>query len=116
MGIYEFIGERIRALRDERRLSQDALAKEIGVSTNTISRWETATYKPSIEDLQKVADFFNVRLSSLLPADEEQGEPAHIQALLSVTGDLHEEDVQELIEFAEWRRARRLLGEKKKRR
>lgn len=114
MSIYEFVGEQIRSLRESRRMSQDALAKAVGVSTNTISRWETAAYKPSVEDLQKVARYFSVKLSALLPAEEGQEEPAHIQALLSATGDLHPDDVEELIDFAEVRRARRRLGEKKK--
>src|SRR5262245_55671999 len=103
MDIYTFIGTRIRELRDERRLSQDALAKQLGVSTNTISRWETATYKPSIGELQKLADFFQVKLSSLLPPEDE--EAATHKALLSATGDLPDEDIQELISYAEFRRA-----------
>ena len=36
MDIYEHIGSEIRRLREESRLSQEALAKEIGVSTNTV--------------------------------------------------------------------------------
>jgi transcriptional regulator with XRE-family HTH domain len=114
MDIYEFIGTRIRELRDERRLSQDALAKQLGVSTNTISRWETATYKPSVADLQKITDFFKVKLSSLLPPEEVE-EPTH-KALLSATGDLPQEDIEELISYAEFRRARRRLEEAKKQR
>lgn len=111
MDIYEHIGSEIRRLREEARLSQEALAKEIGVSTNTVSRWETATYKLSLKELQKLADFFHVRLSSLLPPEEN--EPVH-KALLSATGDLPEEDIQELIEYAEFRRARHLLQKGKK--
>ena len=112
MDIYEHIGSEIRRLREESRLSQEALAKEIGVSTNTVSRWETATYKLSLNELQKLADFFHVRLSSLLPPEENE-QSAH-KALLSATGDLPEEDIQELIEYAEFRRARHLLQKGKK--
>src|SRR6266498_1364325 len=104
MEIYQFIGTRIRELRDQHRLSQDTLAKELDVSTNTISRWETATYKPSIDDLQKIASFFDVKLSSLLPPEEVE-DPTH-KALLSATGGLHKEDIQELINYAEFRRTR----------
>lgn len=113
MEIYTFIGIRIRELRDERRMSQDALAKQLGISTNTVSRWETATYKPSIADVQKVADLFGVRLSSMLPTEEESPSNA---ALLSATGDLPDEDIEELINYAEFRRARRRLEEAKKKR
>lgn len=112
MNIYEYIGNKIRSLREEARLSQDALAKEIGVSTNTISRWETATYKLSINDLQKLASFFKVGLATLLP--QEENEQPTYKALLSATGDLPEEDIKELIAYAQFRRARRLLEEAKK--
>jgi len=112
MDIYEYIGSQIRRLREEARLSQEALATQIGVSTNTVSRWETATYKLSLKDLQKLADLFEVRLSSLLPPEENQ-QPRH-KALMSATGDLPEEDIQELIEYAEFRRARHLLQKGKK--
>ncbi len=114
MDIYDFIGTRIRELRDSRRLSQDALAKELNVSTNTISRWETATYKLSIGDLQKIADYFKVKLSSLLPPEEVEEPTA--KALLSATGDLPDEDIEELINYAEFRRSRRRLEQAKKRR
>jgi len=106
MSIYNYIGEQIRKLREEICLSQNALAKEIGVSTNTISRWETATYKLSIDDLQKVAEFFKVRISKLLPV-EEAAQPKY-NALLSAIGELPQEDIDELIEYAEFRRARHL--------
>ncbi len=112
MDIYEYIGSQIRILREEARLSQEALANEMGISTNTVSRWETATYKLNFKDLQKLADFFHVRLSNLLPPEENE-QPIH-KALLSATGDLPEEDIQELIEYAEFRRARHLLQKGKK--
>ncbi len=111
MDIYEYIGSKIRALREASSLSQDALAKEVGVSTNTVSRWETATYKLSIKDLQAIAVFFQVKLSALLPPEDTE-RPA-FQALLSATGDLPQEDIDELIEYAQFRRARRLLNRKK---
>lgn len=113
MDIYEHIGSQIRKFREESRLSQEALAKEIGVSTNTVSRWETATYKLTIKDLQKLAEYFKVGLSNFLPPEEN--EPTLQKALLSATGDLPPDDIKELIEYAQFRRARRLLETNKKR-
>jgi transcriptional regulator with XRE-family HTH domain len=105
--IYHFIGERVKQLREDARMSQEALGKELKVSTNTISRWETATYKPGIAELQRIAEYFKVRLVSLFPPEETQDITQ--KALLSATGDLPEEDIKELIAYAEFRRARRLL-------
>lgn len=112
MDIYEYIGGQIRRLREESRLSQEALASQLGVSTNTVSRWETSIYKPSLGDLQKLAEFFHVRLSALLPPEEKE-QSIH-KALLSATGDLPEDDIKELIEYAEFRRARHLVPKGKK--
>ncbi|MCL4415118.1 MAG: helix-turn-helix domain-containing protein [Actinobacteria bacterium] len=112
MEIYEYIGVKIRQLRDQFRYSQDILAQKLNVSTNTVSRWETARYKPTVKDLQKIADLFKIKLSTLLPP--EDSEDPSLKALLSATGDLPKEDIDELIKYAEFRRARRRLEKAKK--
>ena len=52
MDLLKYIGGRIRELRQSYGggdgISQDALAQALGVAKNTISRWETATHRPSI--------------------------------------------------------------------
>src|SRR5881396_560163 len=60
-GIYEQIGNKIRELRTTAKgqtISQEVLAQAVNTTANTISRWETATYKPSISDLERLARFF----------------------------------------------------------
>ncbi len=74
MDIYEYVGHRISLYRNERNLSQVALAEAIGVSPNTISRWETATYKPDLHDLQRLAGFFDMPISAFLPDEGVQYE------------------------------------------
>jgi transcriptional regulator with XRE-family HTH domain len=115
--LYEYIGDKIRELRQHhggRGLSQEALAKGIHTTANTISRWETAAYKPSVKDLHSLARFFGVSMSVFFPDSDN----ARLQALMSATGDLNEEDIQDLAEYARFRKARRALelaGKKKKR-
>lgn len=56
--IYNHIGETIQRLRTnwpEGKLSQEGLAEKLGTAANTVSRWETGTYKPTAEDLDKLA-------------------------------------------------------------
>lgn len=72
MSIYEYIGDRLRVYRDERNLSQSDLAMQLGTHANTISRWETATYKPSLDDLQMLATFFDIPLTAFLPTENRQ--------------------------------------------
>ena len=107
--IYRQIGTRIRKLRTHHRgigISQEELASRVGTTPNTISRWETAQYKPSVADLEKLANFFGVPITSLLPSIEAS---AMVEALLSATGDLDDEEMEELTNWALFRKARREL-------
>ena len=113
MDLLHFIGNRIRELRQAYGsaggLSQEALARHLDVTPNTVSRWETATYKPDINDLEKLARFFGVSILELFPTQEMAlDEP--ISALLRTARDLPEEDIRELQKYAEFRRARGMFS------
>jgi len=114
--IYVHIGQQIKELRRQygsEGLSQEQLAKAIKVTPNTISRWENAEYKPKIEDLEKLASFFKVQISSFLPAAHQPENP-EINSLLSATADLKKEDIKILTEFALFRKTRKVLSDLKK--
>jgi transcriptional regulator with XRE-family HTH domain len=105
--IYEQIGKQIRELRTAVRghgISQEELAEAVDTTANTVSRWETATYKPSISDLEKLARFFGTPITVFFP----QAEPkSRTNALLGATADLDEEDLEEVTLYAQFRRTRR---------
>lgn len=116
--LYKEIGNRIKELRknfSSKGLSQEDLAEKIKVPTNTVSRWETATYKVSAEDLQKLAKFFGVDISLFFPETEQTTLNPSIQALMSATSDLGDDDIAELTEYARFRKARQVLNANKKR-
>jgi len=110
MELSEYIAARIRELRlgfGGEGISQEALAKEVGTTANTVSRWETGTYKPSIEDLEKLSRFFNVSILTFFPKEEEPtNEP--VRALLRAAQQLKPDDIEELRRYAEFRKARSL--------
>ncbi len=107
MALYKAIGEKIKELRTGRPdLSQEKLAAAIGTTANTISRWETASYKPSVADLEKISRFFGVPISVLFP---DMHPDSKLQGLLSATGDLGPEDIDEIVRYAQFRRARRYM-------
>ena len=109
--LYTEIGNKIKELRRSRPdLSQEKLAAAIGTTANTVSRWETGQYKPSVGDLEKISRHFGVSINVFFPANEPE---ARLQALLSATGDLEPEDIQEIVRYAEFRRAKRFMKEKK---
>ena len=110
--LYKFIGNKIRELRRAHAgqgLRQDEVAEKLGTTANTVSRWESGTYKPSAKDIHKLSVLFGVSISVFFP----QKEDPQIQALLSATGDLRQEEMEDLIEYARFRRARRALKDAK---
>lgn len=100
--LYEQIGQKIRELRG--KMSQEALAEKLKVAPNTISRWETGTYKPTPEDLDKLARLFSVPITVFFP--ELHNQNPRIAALTSATGGLDDKDFDEVIRYAEFRKAR----------
>jgi transcriptional regulator with XRE-family HTH domain len=104
--IYEQIGEKIRELRttlNGKGISQEDLARAMKTTANTVSRWETATYKPSISDLERLARFFGVPVTVFFP----QLQPAsRVNSLLSATTDMDDENLEEVTLYALFRRAR----------
>ena len=112
MDLYAYIGQKIRELRLNYAgtgMSQDELAQKMATTANTISRWETAAYKPSVDELHRLATFFRVSISTFFPEMTN----SKLQALLSATGDLKEDELVELTEYARFRRARRALTEER---
>ena len=57
---------RIKELREENKLSQAQVGKELGYSQVCISRWESGERMPNVNDIIAVALFFNVSTDYLL--------------------------------------------------
>jgi DNA-binding XRE family transcriptional regulator len=60
------IGNRVRALRKQRGLTQDQLAKMASVKRPNISRLEAGKHVPGIILIQRLADSLQVRISDLI--------------------------------------------------
>ena len=59
------IGNNIKALREERKLTQDQVAEALGISFQAVSSWERDEYKPDTEKLIKLAEVFDVSVSAI---------------------------------------------------
>ena len=66
------IGERIRAARERRKMTQVQLAAAVGVSDTAVVLWESKVNKREItrKNLQKVAEVLGVQVSELLGEEE----------------------------------------------
>ena len=77
--------KQIKYLRRSRALSQVQLADKLGVKKQSISNWENDNIRPSVEMLEKIADFFDVSTDYLL-GREEKGKGLGGINTLDVTG------------------------------
>ncbi|MDD2216043.1 MAG: helix-turn-helix transcriptional regulator [Eubacteriales bacterium] len=60
------LGEKIAMLRAEHRLSQGDLAEKIGVSRQSVSKWETGSSVPDLDKLVALSELFDVSLDTLV--------------------------------------------------
>lgn len=98
------IGQRIRDLRKQKKMSQSELAKIIGVTQTTITAWETGKAEPSSSAVANLADYFGVTTDYLLGRPEEKKEKdsnsvdlADMDALLTYQGKQIPDQDRELI-------------------
>lgn len=63
-------GEKLKALRTERGLTQEQLAARLYVSRTAVSKWETGGGSPNLDSLQAVARLFDVSVDDFLSADD----------------------------------------------
>jgi len=69
--IYINVGQRIRALRLERGLSQELLALKAGVNRGYTGAIENGKKRPSLDTLQKLACALDVELYRLFTDEDE---------------------------------------------
>lgn len=63
---------RIEAIRKERGILQDEMAKAMGVSRQTISSLENGRYNPSIMLAYKIAKYFGMTMEEVFIFEEEE--------------------------------------------
>ncbi len=64
------IGKKIKQMRRERDLTQDELAAHLGISFQSVSKWERGDGYPDITMLPALANYFNVSVDELLGVGE----------------------------------------------
>ena len=107
-------GQRIKYLRDEKKITQEQLAKAIGVASSTVSLYEIDKRSPDYATLSGLAKFFAVSTDYLLGLSTKRGEILNRNELIALIGKEYAErlteetlDLMNLIE-----RARQVLTDK----
>lgn len=70
------IGETIKKLRKEKEITQEEFAEVLGVSYQSVSRWENNSCYPDIELIPIIASFFGISTDRLMGIDETKEQKA----------------------------------------
>ena len=65
------LGTQIRKYRNERTLSQEALAEKVYVSRQTVSNWENDKSYPDVNSLVLLSEVFEISLYQLIKVEEK---------------------------------------------
>lgn len=66
-------GSFLRELRKEKQFTQEQLAEWFGVTSRSVSRWETGSNMPDLSILVELADFYDVDIRDIIDG-ERKGE------------------------------------------
>lgn len=92
------LGENIKHYRINKGMTQEELSEYLGVSFQTISKWERAEGYPDIELLPTIANFFGVTLDDLIGlgnlSKQENLERYHLQWKNNKEDGKHKENIQ----------------------
>ena len=104
----------LRDLRIKAGLSQEELARRLGLAKSTISMYENGQREPSLETLEAIADTFNVDMNTLTDSKksvelsdelqqylEELKNRSEMRILFSVAKNATKEDVIQAVKIIE---------------
>ncbi len=106
----EVIGRNIAALRKEKGVTQEQLAKYVGISPQAVSKWENGGV-PDTELLTKIADYFGTSIDALFGRDVSNYstiEQALVKRMMELPRELR---FEEAMEFC-WMMQQALFGMK----
>lgn len=91
------LGENIRRNRRLLDLTQEQLADRLGVSFQSISRWETGATYPDMELLPEMAKLFSVTVDELLGYNESEEKTPYQEIEDALGNALKNEDIEESV-------------------
>ncbi len=89
-------GDRLALARETQKLTQEQLARRLGLRTPTIVNWECDRSEPRANRLQMLSGFLSVSMGWLLTGDGEGGPTLHSEgetvstALSGLLGEIRE--------------------------
>ena len=91
---YKSIGARIRAVRTEKKITQEQLAEAVGVGTSHISHIETGIGKASLETLILIANTLECSTDELLCLEVKTAHPFMSNWLSEIVADCNQTEIK----------------------
>ena len=66
------IGENVKNFRKSSNITQEELSEMLGVSCQSVSRWELGVCYPDVELLPSIAEIFSISVDTLLGNDKSE--------------------------------------------
>lgn len=110
-----YLGKNIKYLREKRKLDQQELADILSVPRSTLACWENNLRNPKLEQIVKIAEFFNTNLdiiykdleNNVLYSDENKESDKEYKKILKEKGlmddeeNIDEESLDKLLKIAD---------------
>ena len=86
---YQQLGAQIRRFRKQRKLSQDVLAKLVGLARTSLTNIEQGRQHPTLHTLCEIVECLKVEISELLPSPAAIHDPVDLKLFdgVQVRGD-----------------------------
>ena len=87
------MGDKLRALRREKKLTQEQLAEYLHISSQAVSKWETGASCPDLDMVLRLAAFYQVSTDELLDFDRRRID-AEVDALITESVPLRKDPAE----------------------
>lgn len=97
---------KLRMVRVESGLSQDEVAKNLGISRDTLSKYETGELEPNVDTLVKLANMYHVSLDYLVGKTNERvsldnDKPSEFERRFNSLGPEEQRDLEKYMDLLE---------------
>ena len=99
IGVWEMgtFGKRLKQLREEKNLTQKALAEHLAINRDALAKWETDRSLPDLETISTIVEFFDIPTDYLLGKDIDSFETKVLEVLRNNQHLMSEEEKKFLL-------------------
>lgn len=82
------IGDNLKKIRKNKKMTQEDFGKLVGLSTNTVQRYELGKRQPTIETINKIAEALGVSINELIDSDYDKSKYELEKSLLEGSSNI----------------------------